>query len=101
MEKVSIGEAAQRLSVSSDTIRRRISRGELTAHKEPTSPYRWQAQLENDQPPNGHDSALTDLVATLQTELAARRQEIQQLHTLLAQQTALNAGHRPWWRWWR
>jgi len=45
------------------------------------------------------------------TELEARRQEVQQLlathheeirelHTLLAQQTALSAGRRPWWRIW-
>jgi len=34
------------------------------------------------------------------TELAARRREVQELHTLLAQQTALNAGRRPWWMFW-
>jgi len=35
------------------------------------------------------------------TELASRRQEVQQLHVLLGQQTALNAGRRPWWMFWR
>jgi len=34
------------------------------------------------------------------TELAARRREVQELHTLLAQQTALNVGRRSWWRFW-
>jgi len=34
------------------------------------------------------------------TELASRRQEVQQLHVLLGQQTALNAGRRPWWKLW-
>jgi len=105
VEKLSVGEAATRLGISPDTVRRRIRKGELTAHKEPTPPYRWQIELElNDQPPNGHDNALTDLVTTLQTELAARRQEIQQLHVLLqSAQTALTAApdRRPWWRVWR
>jgi len=35
------------------------------------------------------------------TELASRRQEIQQLHVLLGQQTVLNAGRRSWWMFWK
>jgi len=55
VEKVSIGEAAHRLGVSTDTVRRRISRGELTAHKDSTPPYRWEVELEDNQPPNAPD----------------------------------------------
>ncbi len=103
VEKLSVGEAATRLGISPDTVRRRIRKGELTAHKELTPPYRWEIELENDQPPKGHDSALTDLLATLQTELAARRLEIQQLHVLLqtAQAALTSPERRPWWRVWR
>jgi len=108
METVSVGEAAQRLGISTDTIRRRIRAGELVAHKEPTPPYRWQVQLKNDQ--HGHDSALTDLVTALEgqvkaqaEELDARRREVQELHVLLqTAQTALTTPERrTWWRWWR
>jgi len=108
VEKVSVGEAARRLGVSVDTIRRRIGKGELTAHQKATPQgFRWEVELElTDQPLNGHDSNI--LVTTLQAqvqaqaeELDARRREVSELHQLLAQQTALNSGQRrPWWRWW-
>jgi len=111
VEKVSIGEAARRLSVSTDTIRRRISKGELTAHQEPTPQgYRWEVELDlNDQPLNGHDNNLETLVTTLQAqvqaqadELNARRREVQELHVLLqTAQAALTAPEsRPWWKLW-
>jgi len=56
-------------------------------------------------------TALQNQVQAHAKELESRRQEVQQLlathheeirelHTLLAQQTALNAGHRPWWKFW-
>jgi len=110
--KVSVGEAARRLGVSTDTIRRRIGKGELTAHQEPTPQgFRWEVELQpNDQPLNGHESNIDVLVTTLQAqvqaqadELDARRREVQELHVLL--QTAQNAltapERRAWWRWWR
>jgi len=111
MEKVSIGEAAQRLGVSTDTIRRRIGKGELTAHQEPTPQgFRWKVELRpNDQPLNGYDNNLETLVSTLQAqiqaqadELDARRREVQELHVLLqTAQTALTTPQRrPWWRLW-
>jgi len=104
VEKVSVGEAARRLGVSVDTIRRRIGKGEITAHQEPTPQgFRWEIELEpNDQPLNGHgDNEL--LVTILREELDARRLEIQQLHVLLqTAQTALTAPKSsPWWRWWK
>jgi len=109
--KVSIGEAARRLGVSTDTIRRRIGKGELLAHREPTPQgYRWEIELQpNDQPLNGHEgnneALVTALLAQVQAqaeELDARRREVQELHVLLqTAQTALAAPqHRPWWRWW-
>jgi len=111
VEKVSVGEAARRLGVSTDTIRRRISKGELTAHQEPTPQgYRWEVEIELDNPANGHDSNLEVLVIALQThvqaqgeELDAHRREVQELHVLLqTAQAALTApGRRPWWRWWK
>jgi len=112
VEKVSVGEAARRLGVSTDTIRRRISKGELTAHQEPTPQgFRWEVELElTDQPLNGHDSNIEALVTTLQAqvqaqgeELDARRREVQELHVLLqTAQAALTAPERrSWWRLWK
>jgi len=111
VEKVSVGEAARRLGVSTDTIRRRISKGELTAHQEPTPQgFRWEIELgPNDQPLNGHDGDNEVLVTILRAqvqaqaeELDARRREVQELHVLLqTAQAALTApARRPWWRWW-
>lgn len=112
MERVSVAEAAHRLGVSTDTIRRRIRAGELTAHQEPTAQgFRWEVELEpKDQPPNAPDSNLDALVTTLQAqvqaqaeELEARRREVGELHVLLQNaQAALTAPEtRPWWRVWR
>jgi len=111
VEKVSVGEAARRLGVSVDTIRRRIGKGELLAHREPTPQgYRWEVELQpDDQPDNGHEGN-TALVTILQAqvqaqaeELDARRVEVQQLHILLqTAQAALTAPERrSWWRWWK
>jgi len=112
LEKVSIGEAARCLGVSTDTIRRRIGKGELTAHQEPTPQgFRWEIELEpNDQPLNGHEGNTEALVTALQAqvqaqaeELDARRREVQELHVLLqTAQAALTAPERrSWWRWWK
>ena len=118
---VSIGDAASRLGVSADTIRRRIGKGTLNAEQEPTAQgFRWRVELPeaNGHETNGHHddaleslvvTALESLVVTLQAqvqaqaeELEARRREIQELHVLL--QTAQNAlaapKSRPWWRLW-
>ncbi len=110
MEKISVGEAARRLGVSTDTIRRRIGKGELTAHQEPTPQgFRWEVELQpNDQSVNGHEGTealVTALQAQVQAqaeELDARRREVQELHVLLqTAQTALTAPkNRPWWKLW-
>jgi len=110
VEKVSVGEAARRLGVSVDTVRRRIGKGELLAHREPTPQgYRWEVELQpNDQPLNSHnnEALVTALQAQVQAqaeELDARRREVQELHVLL--QTAQNAltapERRAWWRLWK
>lgn len=111
MEKVSVGDAARRLGVSTDTIRRRIGKGELTAHQKPTPQgYRWEVELEvGDQPVNGHDSNLEALVTVLNAqvqaqaqELEARRREVQELHVLLQTTQAALAPpkSRSWWQLW-
>jgi len=119
VEKVFIGEAARRLGVSTDTIRRRISKGELLAHREPTPQgYRWEVELQpDDQPVNGHEGNTDALVTILQAqvqaqaeELDARRREVQEFHRTVQElhvllqtaQAALTAPERrPWWQWWK
>jgi len=112
METVSIGEAATRLGVSADTIRRRIGKGTLNAEQEPTAQgFRWKVELPESGPDrNGHQDGLEDLVMMLQAqvktqadELEARRREVSELHVLLqTAQTPLTAPKSsPWWRWWR
>jgi len=114
METVSIGDAATRLGVSADTIRRRIGKGTLTGHQEPTAQgFRWQVEIPeiDGQETNGHhDDALEHLLLTLESqvkaqaeELEARRREISELHVLLqTAQAALTAPkeNRRWWRFW-
>ena len=110
---VSVRDAAALLTVSEDTIRRRMKAGALTARQEPTpSGFRWLVELPDPEPQdapaapphkpqpdsdgapaNGHAGeviALRELVATLQRELetrneelAARRCEVSELHILL------------------
>jgi len=119
-----VTEASRILGLSAATIKRRLVSGELTGRKE-TRPQgtRWLVEVDTNHvkvnPPLTDSSRtqltdsseLTTLVTVLQEELAARRQEIrelhtthheeiQQLHTLLAQQTALNSAKRPWWQFW-
>lgn len=49
MERVPITEAASRLGVSTDTVRRRIRKGELPAHQQRTPQgYVWMVELPED-----------------------------------------------------
>ena len=114
METVSIGDAATRLGVSADTIRRRIGKGTLTARQKPTAQgFRWQVDIPeiiDGQEANGHhNNAMEHLLLSLESqvraqaeELEARRREISELHIMLQQsQAALTAPkRRPWWRLW-
>jgi hypothetical protein len=109
--KVSIQEAAKVLRLSPQTVRRRVKNGELPGVQVDTPQgFVWVVEVSedvsNDSPT---DEAMVKLVAALQaqieglnTELEARRREVQELHVLL-QQAALPAPkeHRPWWQWWR
>ncbi len=122
-ERVPIREAAARIGVSADTIRRRLKSGELAGQKERTPQgFTWlvevpftieppprpdaspepspapAADLAPDQPtaPAAEVRRLEQLVEVLQTELEARRREVEQLHIVLSQQAralALPAPH--------
>jgi len=83
------------MGVSSDTIRRRIRSGELKASLDANHTYRIDL---GDLPPApeptpeptaqdnaGEVEALKQTIALLQTELEARRREVQELHVLLQQ----------------
>lgn len=99
-EQVTIREAAQRLGVSEDTVRRRLRRGELTGVQQPTAQgFTWLVELPEVAPagPSAPEGAagvaeavaaaevrrLEELVAILREELDARRREVQELHILL------------------
>jgi hypothetical protein len=120
MERVSIPEAARRLGVTQDTIRRRIRKGELAAYQEPRPQgYVWfvdvpEEELSSEAPPypdckeeTGEVQLLREMMELLREELKtkdrqlqAREREVQELHVLLQQsQAALPAAgdHRSWW----
>jgi len=108
-----VTEASRILGLSAATVKRRLVSGELTGRKE-TRPQgtRWLVEVDTDHikvNPQVTDGSMEGsstgageltMIAWLQEELSARRREISELHTLLAQQTALSAGRRPWWRIW-
>lgn len=106
-ERVTIREAAARLGLSHDTIRRRIARGELRAHRDGTaSNARYLVELPDDaeptanagQPPTSTDrpDLLERYVATLEEQLRERTREVSELHVLLERQTRLlSAGSAP------
>jgi hypothetical protein len=112
--QVSIAEAAQKLKVSEQTIRRRIKSGDLPSTQVGTPQgYIWIVELPDnystDSPESGEIKALRELVENLQARIAAqeielesRRHEAQEFLFLL-QQAALPAPRsgRSWWRWWR
>ena len=109
-ERVTIREAAQRLGVSPDTVRRRMQRGELEAIQEPRPQgFVWMVELPRPKAkrrgsrrppkPKGPSPAeleaahLREKVEMLTTELESRRREVSELHQLLAQsQLLLSAG---------
>ena len=99
MQGLTIKEASKRMGVSSDTIRRRIRSGELKASLDANHTYRIDP---GDLPPAteptpeptaqdnaGEVEALKQTIALLQTELEARRREVQELHVLLQQSRPL------------
>jgi len=115
--ELTITAAAEHLNVSTATVKRRLHKGTLKGRQIPRPQgYTWLVEVDQDQSNTTADAALIralhDQVQAQAEELESRRrevqqllathhEEIQQLHTLLAQQTALNAGRRPWWRFWQ
>lgn len=123
---VDIADAAARLGLSTETVRKRLQRGKLKGYK--TADGSWRVVLPGLDSPGqqpgqrqdgGQDNspdasaalvvALRDEVAFLRSQLQARDEEIRRAHILLqtAQQqaTALlpapgSAPRPPWWRRW-
>lgn len=108
---LTISQAAERLGVSSDTIKRRIKRGEYAAAYRQSTPqgFRWVIPVADldldddagqDAPQDTPGSTRTNdqgqqdpqvaqvLVETLQRELDIRNREIERLHIVVAQQSA-------------
>lgn len=100
---MTMAQAAKRLGVSVDTIRRRVRSGELEAHKESTPQgFRWLVVLPSDAGARaaraadvtgvaGEADVLREMVGLLREQLDARTREVQELHTLLAQARGLPA----------
>lgn len=117
-----IADAAARLGLSTETVRKRLQRGKLQGYK--TADGSWRVVLptpdspgqqpghppgqESNNSPDGSSAlvdALRDEVAFLRSQLQARDEEIRRAHILLqqAQQQAtalLPAPRAPWWRRW-
>jgi hypothetical protein len=111
--RVSIAEAAQRLRLSEQTVRRRVRSGELPGVQlETPQGFIWTVELPDDspteQPDTGEVRTLREFVEALQAEidrlheeLESRRREAQQFLFLLQQyQEALPIPKegRRWWR---
>ena len=129
MELVALPEAAQRLGVSVDTVKRRLRRGELRGQHVPRPQgYTWLIELPDSQMGSMADCTASSTVeldsatievlnlreilamaqsqiATQKEELLSKNKQIEQLHILLQQaQAALPApkDDRSWWqRLWR
>jgi predicted site-specific integrase-resolvase len=100
VKEVPIIEAANSLGVSIDTVRRRINKGELKARKVP-SPHGeiYMVEIPDAVAPVPSDlqdkeenttevetlETMRKTISILETELEARRREVQELHVLLQQ----------------
>ncbi len=112
MGDVSIAEAAQRLGVSTETVRRRLHKGTLKGEQVTTPQgFIWTVELPDEDPQqdNHRDDCadLRELVATLRGqveaqagELAAKNEQIRELHVLLQQSQPVLPAARAWWRFW-
>jgi len=107
--QMTIVEAATALGVSTNTIRRRLTSGLLTGEKNATG--KWLVEVDElpagKTPESGLENersliaALEARITAQENELQARRQEIQQLHTLMAARSLESGQHRRWWAFWR
>ena len=126
MVMVSVPEAARRLGISTDTLKRRLKRGLLLGEKQTnghwlievpnqTSVQRGQPTKSEARAPSGEIRRLEQTVAILQKELERRSDETERLHVLLQQaldpaRAIATPQQMPeqsparvpwWWRLWR
>ena len=118
-DSLDIGEAAARLGLSPDTVRKRLQRGKIKGFK--TAEGVWRVVLDTldkagqapghcpgqtGQPPGQADGALVealqDEIRFLRSQLQARDEEIRRAHVLIQQAQSLPPpGQRPsWWSHW-
>jgi len=102
--QVSIAQAAQRLNISTATVRRRLHNGILNGEKTPTPQgFIWTVEVPEEprQPDQVENTADNNLVELLRQQLMVKDQQIDRLTQLLGAK-ALNNGHRPpWWAFWQ
>jgi len=126
MEMVSIREAATRLGISEDSVRRHLRNGELAGEQEKTPQgFRWRVQVNTNghqatngtNSTNGHQDATAELIATLRGQVESqakelqelredRRREVSELHVLLQNSQAMLTAPKEsirtaWWRFWK
>jgi excisionase family DNA binding protein len=111
MDHVTIAEAAHRLGVSVDTVKRKLRRGELRGYKQPggRGGFSWVIEVGDSSQGKAHDNAdasmedtsanyygevkaLRELVAMLQTQVVAQQKQIEQ--QLTSHQEELSAKNR-------
>jgi excisionase family DNA binding protein len=116
-----IKEAADRLGISENTVRRRLHTGLLKGYQEDPPYGRWLIELSDEDieaaGQSAGDGVTTELVAALRDtirrqeetleqfsqQMESKDRQIEQLHVLLQQaQAALPAPRngRSWWKWW-
>jgi len=119
MAWVTVAEASRQLRVNTDTVRRRIHRGELGGRQEPRPQgFAWMVEIPDLEdtvttplgtPSESPDNnAFTNLLEVPREQLQekdhqieAKDRQLSELHVLLQQtQAALPPanGQRPWWR---
>jgi len=123
--QVTIAQAAAELSLSTDTVRRRLRIGQLSGTKERhAGGYRWLVDLDDpaggvapDRPgledgprraepspptaPDALQEALQCRIDSLESQVTAKDKQIEQLHVLLSQKALESAPARPWYAFWR
>jgi excisionase family DNA binding protein len=110
MDRVTIAEAAHRLGVSVDTVKRKLRRGELRGYKQPggRGGFSWLIELGDSSQGNTQDNAnasmdyasanygevkaLREQVVMLQTQVGAQQKQIEQ--QLTSHQEELSAKNR-------
>jgi len=106
---MTINETAKHYKVSVNTIRRRLESGLLTGNKisnkwfihvaSPNGASPNYPQQEPEPPTLAH--TLQSRIDSMELELESRRNEINQLHQLLAAHSLNPGQHKSWWAFWR